>query len=233
MCKLHFGVGYHCLLVLPALRKTSGPGAQIAVHSSLESRKVEPQVLSGSSTHTLAADQGSRASARSSCGCFPQIPRCSHWGAFLTLPPLQHPALPPGWWSGRLGRRIRSSHCCLPSSRWCRTGMAPCSPAACSASWGSGQISAPIWLVEASQLPPILSPHLCRAEANWTSSLVFWISCSQALSLSGRSRRKTWRSECKSTHCRCSSPCCGIQHQAWLGSCLHGPSSAWEVFYYS
>lgn len=210
-CKLHFGAWYHCFLVLLALRKASGPRAQILVEL-LESRKVEPQVLSGSSTHASAADQGSPAGARSSCGCFLQSPRCSRWGVFLTLPPAQHPALPPGWWSARLGTRTQSSRCCLPSSRWHRTGMAPCSPAACSASWGSGQTSAPIWLVEASQLPPILSPHLCRAEANWTSSLFFWISCSPALSLSGRSHRKTWRSECRNTRCCCSSLCCGIRH---------------------
>lgn len=57
MCKLHFAVGYHCFLVLPALRNTLGPGAQIPVQSSLESRKVEPRVLSGSSTHALAAGE--------------------------------------------------------------------------------------------------------------------------------------------------------------------------------
>lgn len=177
--------------------------------------------------------QGSPAGARSSCGCSPQSPRCSHWGVFLTLPPAQHPAPPPGWWSAHLGRRILSWRCCLPSSRWHRTGRAPCSPAACSASWGSGQTSALIWLVEASQLLPILSPHLCRAEANWMSSLSFLISCSQAWSLSGRSHRKTWRSGCKNTHCCYSSPCCGTQCSAWLGWCLHGPSSAWKQYDHS
>lgn len=214
MCKSHFKVGYHLFLVLPALRNTLGPGAQIPVQSSLESRIAEPQVLGGSSTHALAADQGSPASARSSSGGFPQSPRCSRWGAFLTLPPAPNPALPPGWWSAHLGRRTRSWRCCPPWSRWRRTGRAPCSPAACSAPWGSARTSALPPSAEASRLPPTPSPHLCRAEANGMTSLFFWISCSQALFLSGRSRRRTWQSECKNTRCCCSSLCWGIQHQA-------------------
>jgi len=46
--------------VLPVLRNIVGPRAQMLVESLQESRKVEPQVISGSSAHALAAPRGAR-----------------------------------------------------------------------------------------------------------------------------------------------------------------------------
>lgn len=60
MCKLSVGAWYHHFLVLPVLRNVVGPRAQMLVESSQASRKVEPQVVSGSSTCALAAPRGAR-----------------------------------------------------------------------------------------------------------------------------------------------------------------------------
>lgn len=60
MCKLGVGAWYHRFLVLPVLRNIVGPRAQLLVESSQASRKVEPQVVSGSSARALAAPRGAR-----------------------------------------------------------------------------------------------------------------------------------------------------------------------------
>lgn len=60
MCKLGVGAWYHRFLVLPVLRNSVGPRAQMLVESSQASRKVEPQVVNGSSTHAPAAPRGAR-----------------------------------------------------------------------------------------------------------------------------------------------------------------------------
>ena len=172
--------------------------------------------------------------ARNSDGCSPRTLRCFRWGGSQTSPPAHRPPPPPGWWGAHRARRTRSSRCHPPWSRGCRTGRAPRSPAARSASWAPAPTSGRTAWPAASWPPPRAAPRLCTVAGGWLSSPASWISCSPAWSQSRKCRRRTWPPERRSIRCRGRCRTRGTRGGRWglrcrRRCCSEAPSSALKL----